>query len=124
MEIMRSSWDLSYLLDLQEASIMFRRMKMSLHLHIVAHFRDGLINLVDITSSNIPCMIKVADILSNRISSLPPISMNFISFHDYISIYSHDHYMLDLYLLFYKSKHRGRYFDGMINWLHWLYDFT
>jgi hypothetical protein len=43
---------------------------------------------------------------------------------DYISIYAHDHYVLDLSLLFYIIKHRGRYFDEMINWLHWLYDFT
>jgi hypothetical protein len=42
---------------------MFRRMKMSLHLHIVAPFRDGLIELVDITSGMIPCMIRVMQIL-------------------------------------------------------------
>jgi hypothetical protein len=42
-EIMRSSWDLSYLLSLQEAMIMLMRMKMSLRLHIVSPFRDGLI---------------------------------------------------------------------------------
>jgi hypothetical protein len=43
---------------------------------------------------------------------------------DYIFIYSHGHYMLDLSLLFYIINHMGRYSDEMINWLHWLYDFT
>jgi hypothetical protein len=50
---------------------------------------------------------------------LPPTHLS--SFHfmiDYISIYDHDHYVLDLSLLFYIIKHRGRYFDEMINWLH------
>jgi hypothetical protein len=60
-------------------------------------------------------MIRVADIPSNNISSLPPISMSFISFHDCIYIYAHDHYMLDLSLLFYIINHMGSYFDGMIN---------
>jgi hypothetical protein len=86
---------------------------MSLHIHIVALLGDALIELVAITSGRIPFMIIVADILSSRISSFLPISMSFISFHDYISIYAH--YVLDLSLLFYKIKHRGRYFDGMIN---------
>jgi hypothetical protein len=56
---------------------------------------------------------------------LPPTHLS--SFHfliDYISIYAHDRYMLDLSLVFYIIKHRGRYFDEMIDWLHWLYEFT
>jgi hypothetical protein len=56
---------------------------------------------------------------------LPPTHLHEFHFMiDYISIYAHDHYVLDLSLLFYIIKHRGRYFDEMINWLHWLYDFT
>jgi hypothetical protein len=56
---------------------------------------------------------------------LPPTHLH--EFHfiiDYMSIYAHDHYVLDLSLLYYIIKHRGRYFDEMISWLHWLYDFT
>jgi hypothetical protein len=52
---------------------------MSLRLHIISPFRDGLIELVAITSGMIPCMIRVVDIISSRISSLPTISMSFIS---------------------------------------------
>jgi hypothetical protein len=47
---------------------------------------------------------------------LPPTHLHEFHFTiDYISIYDHDHYVLDLYLLFYIIKHRGSYFDGMIN---------
>jgi hypothetical protein len=43
---------------------------------------------------------------------------------DHILIYSHDYYVLELSLLYYRIKNRGRYLDEMISWLHWLYDFT
>jgi hypothetical protein len=43
---------------------------------------------------------------------------------DCICIYTHDHFVLGLSLLFHMIKHRGRYFDEMISWLQWLYDFT
>jgi hypothetical protein len=39
-------------------------------------------------------------------------------------IYAHDYFVLDLSLLYYMIKHRGRYLDEMSRWLHWLYDFT
>jgi hypothetical protein len=94
-------------------------MKMSHRLYMVSLFRDGLINLVATLSGG---MIRLMVSLSNRISSLPPISMSF-SF-DYISIYAHDHFVLDLSLLFHMIKHRGRYFDEMLKRLHWLYEFT
>jgi hypothetical protein len=67
---MRYYWDLSCLLDLQEATIIFTRMKMSLRLQIVSPFKDGLIELVAITSGRIPYMIRV-DILASMISSHP-----------------------------------------------------
>jgi hypothetical protein len=62
---------------------------------------------------------------SLRHDFLPPTHLHEFHFMiDYIFIYSHDHYMLDLSLLFYIINHMGRYSDKMINWLHWLYDFT
>jgi hypothetical protein len=48
-----SSWDLSYLLSLQEAMIILMGMKMSHRLHMVSLFRDGLIELVAILSGRI-----------------------------------------------------------------------
>jgi hypothetical protein len=61
--IMGSSWDLSYLLSLQEAVIMLTGMKMSHRLHMVALFRDGLIELVAILSGRISGMIRIAIVL-------------------------------------------------------------
>jgi hypothetical protein len=44
---------------------------------------------------------------------------------DYMSIYAHDYYVLDLSLLYCMIKHMGRYLDEKVNrWLHWLYDFS
>jgi hypothetical protein len=41
---------------------------------------------------------------------------------DYMSIYAHDYYVLDLSLLFHMIKHRGRYLDeqmvALVVWLH------
>jgi hypothetical protein len=70
-----------------------------------------------------PWMIRVG--FSFQQDFLPPTHLHEFHFMiDYMSIYAHDYYVLDLSLLFYMIKHRGRYFDEMINWLHWLYDFT
>jgi hypothetical protein len=122
---MGSSWDLSCFLSIQEATIMLMGMKMSHRLHMVSLFRDGLIKLMAILSRKIYGMIIIAASLFNNISFLPPISMSFISFHDYISMYAHDYYVLNLSLLYCMLKHRGRYLDEMMNiWFHWLYDFT
>jgi hypothetical protein len=77
--IMGSSWDLSYLLSLQEVVVTLIRKKMSHHLYMVSLFRDGLIGLVTILSGMISDMIRLVVSLSSRISSLPPISMSFIS---------------------------------------------
>jgi hypothetical protein len=88
---MRSSWDLSYLLSLQEAMIMFMRMKMSHRLHIVALFRDGLIRLVVTLSGR---MIRLMVSISSK-DFLPPTHLHEFHFMiDYISIYAHDHLCL------------------------------
>jgi hypothetical protein len=57
---------------------------------------------------------------------LPPTHLHEFHFMiDYMSIYAHDYYVLNLSLLYCMIKHRGRYLDEMMNrWLHWLYDFT
>ena len=116
---MGSSWDLSCLLSLQEAMIMLIGMAMSYCLHMGSLFGDGLIELVDILSCMIFKMIRITTTLFSKISSLLPISMSFISFHDYMSIYAHDYYVLDLSLLFHMIKHKVRYLDEMMNrWLH------
>jgi hypothetical protein len=44
---------------------------------------------------------------------------------NYMSIYAHDHYVLELSLLYYMIKHTGIYLEEILSrWLHWLYDFT
>jgi hypothetical protein len=50
---------------------------------------------------------------------LPPTHLH--QFHlmiDYMSIYAHDHYVIELSLLYSMTKNRGRYLDEMINWLY------
>jgi hypothetical protein len=75
-ETMQYSSDLSFPLSPRQAVSLYAQMKMSLHLHIVAPFRDGLISLVATLSGR---MIGLMVSLSSRISSLPPIFMSFIS---------------------------------------------
>ena len=57
---------------------------------------------------------------------LPPTHLHEFHFMiDYMSIYAHDYYVLNLSLFYYINKHRGRYLDEMMNrWLHWFYYFT
>jgi hypothetical protein len=60
-----------------------------------------------------------------QLDFLPPTHLHEFHFTiDYISIYAHDNFVLDLYFLFHIIKHKGRYYDEMINQLHWLYEFT
>jgi hypothetical protein len=55
----------------------------------------------------------------------PPTHLHeLLSMINYMLTYAYDYFMLDLSLLYYMIKHRGRYLDEMISWLHWLYDFT
>jgi hypothetical protein len=79
LEAMRSSSSISYPLSLQQALDLCVLMNMNHHPYMIVLFRDGLIELVAITSGRIPWMIRVVDILSIGISSLTPISMSFIS---------------------------------------------
>jgi hypothetical protein len=46
--------------------------------------------------------------------------------HDVMSIPTHDHFVLDISLFWFITKHKGRTFDldEMLGWLHWLYDYT
>jgi hypothetical protein len=75
-EIMQYSSNLSSPLSPRQAASLYAPMKMSLHLHIVAPFRDGLISLVATLSGGV---IRMMVSLSNGIFSLPPIFMSFIS---------------------------------------------
>jgi hypothetical protein len=75
-ETIQYSYNLSSPPNPKKAVSLYAQMNMSLHIHIVAPFRDGLISLVDTLSGR---MIGLMVSLSNMISSLPPIFMNFIS---------------------------------------------
>jgi hypothetical protein len=75
-DIMPYSYDLSSPLIPRQATSFYASMNMSLHIHIVAHFRDELISLVATLSGG---MTRLMVSLSSRISSLPPIFMIFIS---------------------------------------------
>jgi hypothetical protein len=122
---MGSSWDLSCLLSLQEVVIMLMGMNMSHRLHMVSLFRDGLIELVAILSGK-DFQDDQNCGFSFQQDFLPPTHLHEFHFMiDYMSIYAHDYYVLNLSLLYCMIKHRGRYLDEMMNiWLHWLYDFT
>jgi hypothetical protein len=46
---------------------------------------------------------------------LPPTHLHeLLSMIDHMLIYAHDYYVLNLSLLYYMIKHRGRYLDEMI----------
>jgi hypothetical protein len=57
---------------------------------------------------------------------LPPTHLHeLFSIIDCMFIYAHDYFVLELSLLYYMIKNRGRYLDEMLSrWLHWFYDFT
>jgi hypothetical protein len=56
---------------------------------------------------------------------VPPSHLHELHFMiDYIFIYAYDHVVLNLSLIWFIIKHRGRKFDEMLRWLHWFYDFT
>jgi hypothetical protein len=109
-EIIDSSWDLSSPLSLQGAVI------------ILSEDED---EPSSICGSPIQRWIDQACGYSFQHDFLPPTHLHeFLSMIDHMLIYAHDYYVLDLSLLYYMIKHRGRYLDEMISWLHWLYDFT
>jgi hypothetical protein len=47
--------------------------------------------------------------------------LDFMIGYDIVSVSTHDHFVLDLSLLWFK--HKGRHFDKMLGWLCWLYDY-
>jgi hypothetical protein len=43
---------------------------------------------------------------------------------DVIYILTHDIFVLDLSLFWFMMKHKGRYQGTLLDWLHWLFDYT
>jgi hypothetical protein len=43
---------------------------------------------------------------------------------DMIYIVTHDIFVLDLSLFWFMMKHKGRYQGTLLDWLHWLFDYT
>jgi hypothetical protein len=41
-----------------------------------------------------------------------------------VYVSTHDLFVSDLYLFWSMMNHRGRYFDTMLGWFHWSYDYT
>jgi hypothetical protein len=56
------------------------------------------------------------------ILSLPPASMEILD--DMMYILTHDIFVLDLSLFWFMMKHKGRYQGALLDWLHWLFDYT
>jgi hypothetical protein len=45
-------------------------------------------------------------------------------FNDMIYVLTHDIFVLDLSLFWFMMKHKGRYQGALLDWLHWLLDYT
>jgi hypothetical protein len=43
---------------------------------------------------------------------------------DMIYILTHDIFVLDVSLFWFMMKHKGRYQGALLDWLHWLFDYT
>jgi hypothetical protein len=43
---------------------------------------------------------------------------------DMMYILTHDIFVLDVSLFWFMMKHKGRYQGALLNWLHWLFDYT
>jgi hypothetical protein len=50
--------------------------------------------------------------------------LDFEIFDDMIYILTHDIFLLDLSLFWFMMKHKGRYQGMLLDWLHWLFDYT
>jgi hypothetical protein len=92
---------------------------------MVSLFKDGWIGLVAILPGRIYEMISISKMtrgygFSFQHNFLPLTRLH--EFHymiDYMFIYAHDYYVLNLYFLYYMINHRGIYLDEMMNtWLH------
>jgi hypothetical protein len=43
---------------------------------------------------------------------------------DMMYILTHDIFVLDVSLFWFMMKHKGRYQGALLDWLHWLFDYT
>jgi hypothetical protein len=46
------------------------------------------------------------------------------TFDDMMYILTHDIFVLDVSLFWFMMKHKGRYQGALLDWLHWLFDYT
>ena len=108
-ETMQCFSNLSFPLIPRQTMSLCAWMKMILCLHIVSPFIDGLISLVATLSGGMR-----ADGFSFEHDFLPPTHIHeFYFMIDYMCVYTHDYYVLNLSLLYYMIKH-GR--DTLMRW--------
>jgi hypothetical protein len=58
---------------------------------------------------------------------VPPTRLHELDFgtpDDVIYVLTHDIFVLDLSLFWFMMKHKGRYQGALLDWLHWLFDYT
>jgi hypothetical protein len=58
---------------------------------------------------------------------VPPTRLHELEFgtlDDVIYVLTHDVFVLDLSLFWFMMKHKGRYQGALLDWLHWLFDYT
>jgi hypothetical protein len=58
---------------------------------------------------------------------VPPTRLHELDFEipdDMIYVLTHDIFVLDLSLFWFMMKHKGRYQGALLDWLHWLFDYT
>jgi hypothetical protein len=58
---------------------------------------------------------------------IPPTRLHELDFEisdDMIYIITHDIFVLNLSLFWFMMKHKGRYHGTLLDWLHWLFDYT
>jgi hypothetical protein len=58
---------------------------------------------------------------------VPPTRLHELDFEipdDVIYVLTHDIFVLDLSLFWFMMKHKGRYQGALLDWLHWLFDYT
>jgi hypothetical protein len=57
----------------------------------------------------------------------PPTRLHELEFgtpDDVIYVLTHDVFVLDFSLFWFMMKHKGRYHGALLDWLHWLFDYT
>jgi hypothetical protein len=58
---------------------------------------------------------------------VPPTRLHELDFEisdDMMYILTHDMFVLDVSLFWFMMKHKGRYQGALLDWLHWLFDYT